>query len=239
MLGSLSGCGSKASTLEDYKKAGKITMGTNAQFPPFEYFENEKITGFDVELSQKIADKIGVELVVEDMNFTGLLAALSSRKIDFVAAGMTVDEERLKSVDFSDGYFESSQVIIVMKTNTEIKSKTDLTNKKIGVQMSTTGAKEAKLIEGAVVQEFNAGFAAIMDMKNGKLDAVVLDYEPSRNFVAQNADIMLLDENLTEEQYAIAVRKGETELQKVINEVIKEMKANGEYEALIKKYIVE
>lgn len=238
-LVSISGCGSKAKTLEDYKKVGKITMGTNAQFPPFEYYENEKITGFDVELSQKVADKLGVELKIEDMNFSGLLNALSSSKIDFVAAGMTVNEERKKSVDFSDGYYESSQVIIVMKDNTAIKGKADLANKKIGVQIGTTGADEAKKIEGVTPVEYNAGFAAVMDMKNGKLDAVVLDYEPSKNFVAQNADIKLLDENLTNEQYAIAVRKGETELQTAINDVIKEMKANGEYDALIQKYFAK
>jgi polar amino acid transport system substrate-binding protein len=238
-LVSVSGCGSKAKTLADYKKAGKIVMGTNAQFPPFEYYEKEQITGFDVELSQKVADKLGVKLDVQDMNFNGLLTALSSQKIDFVAAGMTVNDERKKSVDFSDGYYESSQVIIVMKDNTAIKGKADLANKKIGVQIGTTGADEAKKIEGATATEYNAGFAAIMDMKNGKLDAVVLDYEPSKNFVAQNADIKLLSEYLTKEDYAIAVRKGETELQAAINGVIKDMKSNGEYDALIKKYFAK
>lgn len=235
---SISGCGSTTKKVEDYKKAGKIVMGTNAEFPPFEYHDKNEIVGFDIEISQKIADKLGVELVIEDMSFEGLINALNSSKIDFIAAGMTATEDKKKNVDFSQGYYESSQAIIVMKDNTEIKGKADLTNKKIGVQISTTGAEEAKKISDKV-SEYNSGAAAIMDMKGGKVDAVILDLEPSKNFAIQNTDIMVLDEMMTKEEYAIALRKGEQELQAVMNEVLTEIKQNGEYDELIKKYFQE
>lgn len=236
---SLSGCSEKSKTLEDYKSAGKIVMGTNAQFPPFEYHDKDEITGFDVEISKKIADKIGVKLVIEDMNFEGLISALNSKKIDFIAAGMTVTEDKKKNVDFSQGYYNSTQAIIVMKDNTQIKGKADLENKKIGAQIGTTGKTEADKIKGATVSPYDAGYMAVMDMQNGKLDAVVLDLEPSKNLALANSDIMVLDEVLTEEEYAIALRKGETELQSIINEVLSEMKENGEYEQLKNKYFEE
>lgn len=226
-------------TLDTYKTNGKITVGTNAQFPPFEYYESGEVTGFDIEFSKKIAEKLGVELVIEDMSFEGLINALNAGKIDFIAAGMTADDTRKKSVDFSEGYYNSTQAIIVMKDNTDIKGKSDLANKKIGVQIGTTGSQEAKNIEGTKVSEYNNGAEAIMDLKNKKLDAVVLDLEPSKEFAKQNDDISVLDEALTKEEYSIAVRKGETELAATINEVLSEMKENGEYDTLFKKYFEE
>lgn len=225
-----------AKSLDDYKSAGKIIMGTNAEFKPFEYHEGGKVTGFDVELSQMIADKLGVELAIEDMSFDGLISALETGKIDFVAAGMTVTPDKQKSVEFSNGYYNSTQSIIVMKSNTEIKGKDDLTNKKIGTQIATTGATEAKKIDGAEVIEYNSGPLAVMDLKNGKVDAVVLDLEPSKALAEQNDDITVLEEELTKEEYAIAARKGETELVGIINEVISEMQSNGKYEELLNKY---
>jgi len=225
-----------AKSLDDYKSAGKITMGTNAEFKPFEYHEGGQVTGFDVEVSQMIADKLGVELVIEDMSFDGLVSALEAGKIDFIAAGMTVTEDKKQNVDFSNGYYNSTQSIIIMKDNTEIKGKDDLKNKKIGAQISTTGADEAKKIEGAVVTEYNSGPLAVMDLKNGKLDAVVLDLEPSKALAAQNDDITVLDEALTQEEYAIAIRKGETDLVNTVNEVISEIQSNGKYEELLNKY---
>ncbi len=239
-ISSISGCGStngsKVKTLDDYKKAGKIVMGTNAAFPPFEYYEDNEIKGFDIEISKKVAEKLGVELVIEDMTFDGLINALNSSKIDFIAAGMTATEDKKKNVNFSQAYYNSGQAIIVKKDNTEIKSKSDLINKKIGVQIATTGAEEAKTIEGAIISEYNEGAIAIMDMKSGKVDAVILDFEPAKKFAEQNDTIIVLDEMLTEEEYSLAVRKEENELKNLIDDVLIEMEQNGEYDKLIEEF---
>ncbi|WP_341876451.1 basic amino acid ABC transporter substrate-binding protein [Defluviitalea saccharophila] len=233
----LVGCGqSKNDTQSSAGDKAVIVMGTNAEFPPFEYREGDNVEGFDVEIAKKVAEKLGVELQIEDMLFDGLIPALEAGKIDFIAAGMSVTEERKQNVDFSNGYYEASQVIIVTKDNDTIKGPEDLKNKKIGVQLGTTGDAEAQNIEGAEVVQFNAGFAAIMDLQNGKVDAVVLDSEPAKNFAAQNDQIKILDVELTQEEYAIAVKKGNTELVDAINSVLEEMKNSGEYDELVKKY---
>ncbi|GMQ59266.1 basic amino acid ABC transporter substrate-binding protein [Vallitalea sediminicola] len=222
---------------EDDKKV--IVMGTNAEFPPFEYIEANEVVGFDVDISKKIAEKLGVELIVENMQFASLTAALQSGKIDFVAAGMTNTPERAEEVNFSDDYFTASQVIIVKKGSDVVKSKEDLVGKKIGVQLGTTGEIESKKIEDATVESFDAGYAAVMSLSNGKLDAVVIDQKPAEKFVAQNDKVMILDEELTKENYAIAINKENEELLKTINEVIKELHENGEYDALYEKYFGE
>lgn len=216
-----------------------IVMGTNAEFPPFEYIEANKVVGFDVDIANKIAEKLDLELVVENMQFASLTAALQTGKVDFVVAGMTNNPERAKEVNFSDGYFNASQVIIVKKGNEEVKSKEDLVGKKIGVQLGTTGESESKEIEGATVESYDAGYAAVMSLVNGKIDAVVIDQEPAEKFVAQNDKIMMLDEELTNEEYAIAVNKENEELLNKINEVLKELKENGEYDTLCEKYFGE
>ncbi|NLK21887.1 MAG: basic amino acid ABC transporter substrate-binding protein [Epulopiscium sp.] len=238
VLVGLVGCGKKIDTLKNITQKGVIVMGTNAEFPPFEYREGDTVAGFDVEIAKRVAKKLGVELQIEDMLFDGLIPALQAGKIDFIAAGMSVDEERKKNVDFSSGYYEASQVIVTMKDNTEIKGPEELKNKKIGVQLGTTGDKEAQTIEGAEVVQFNAAFAAIMDLQNGKVDAVVLDSEPARNFSSQNDKIQILPLELTQEEYAIAARKGDQGLIDTINIVLEEMKANGEYDELVEKYFV-
>ena len=236
----LAGCGGSS------KKY--LTMGTNAEFPPFEYRERKritgfdieiKITGFDIEIAERVAKKAGKELKISDMSFDGLIPALQGGKIDMIVAGMSVTDERKKNVDFSDGYYKASQVIIVKSENSDINGAESLKGKKIGVQLGTTGDIEASNIADAKIQKYNAGFAAVMDLKNGKLDAVVLDYEPAYNFVIKNQDIKLAAENLTSEEYSIGVSKGNEELVKIINETLKEMKSNGEYDALVKKYFIK
>ena len=149
MLFALAGCGKDAANNSSNNQGaadGKkiIVMGTNAEFPPFEYREGEKVVGFDVEIAKKIAEKLGAELQIEDMTFDGLIPALEAGKIDFIAAGMSITEERKKNVDFSNGYYKASQVIITLKDNTEINGPEDLENKTIGVQLGTTGDEEAQ-----------------------------------------------------------------------------------------------
>ncbi len=227
-------------TEEPVKEEKKfIVMGTNAEFPPFEYIAGGEVTGFDVEIAKKVAEKLGLELKIENMQFAGLIAALQTKKVDFIAAGMTNDEERAKSVNFSDDYFIASQVIIVKKDSDAIKSKADLEGKKIGVQLGTTGEMEAKDIPDATVESYNAGFIAVMDLANGKLDAVVIDQKPAEKFVSKNDKVIILEEELTKEAYAIAVNKDDEDLLATINQVIKELQDSGEYDALYEKYFGE
>lgn len=234
----LVGCSSKPASSTS-NETTQIIMGTNAEFAPFEYREGKDIVGFDIDISKKVAEKLGKELKIEDMEFGGLIAALESGKINFIAAGMSKTEARAKQVDFSKSYFTASQLITVKADDTSITNGDDLKGKKIGVQLGTTGEEVAREIEGAEVISFDKGAIALMDLTNGKIDAVVLDAEPTKNYTKGNDKVKVLDEQLTDEEYSIAVPKGDTELLEVINQVIDEMKENGEYDQLINKYFGE
>lgn len=229
----------ESSTLSKVKEKKVVVMGTNAEFPPFEYINDEgEIDGFDVAMANEIAAEIGVELKIENMAFDSLLNALISGKVDFVAAGMTVKPDRLENADFSEPYYNATQLIIVEKDNDTIKGKADLVGKKIGVQEGTTGDFEASDIEGTEVSRFKKGIDAVMDLMNGKVDAVIIDSNPAKVFAEKNSDdIKLLEEQLTDEDYAIAVRKGDTELLNEINAVIADMKSSGKYDEFVDEYI--
>ena len=238
VMGMLVGCGSKTEEASTQTGENVIIMGTNAEFEPFEYRENGiDIVGFDVDLAQAVADKLGKELVVEDMAFDSLILALNSDKVDFVAAGMTVTEERATQVDFSDTYATSKQAIIVKADNTEINTVEDLAGKKVGVQLGTTGdlAASSDSNIGEVLQ-LPSGTAAVLDLKNGKIDAVVIDIEPAKKMTEGQSDLKLLETPFVDEEYAIAVKKGNQELVDAINETIAEMKADGSYDELYSKY---
>lgn len=215
---------------------GKIVMVTNAEFPPYEYHENDTIVGIDADIARAVAEQMGVELEIQDMAFDSLIPAIQSGKADFAAAGMTVNEDRLKNVDFTDTYAQAAQVIIV-KTDSPIASPDDLTGKKIGVQTGTTGDIYADDIENAEVQRFNKGMEAVMALNQGKIDAVIIDREPAKVFVKENEGLKILDEAFTEEEYAIAVKKGNTELLEKMNAAIKELKESGELQKIVDKYI--
>jgi len=228
-------------TMEKIKDTKKVIWGTNAEFAPFEMREGTDVIGIDAELAQKIADKLGVELVVEDMEFDSLMAALQSGKIDFIAAGFTKKPDRERQVLFTDTYFKAVQVIMVQKGNDDIKSVDDLVGKKIGVQNGTTGDFEASDIEDAEVIRFNNGIEAALDLNNGNIDAVIIDNLPAQMLVDRNPglEILELDEKpFEDEEYAMAVRKGDTELQEVINEVLNELKDSGEIDQLVTKYSI-
>ncbi|MVB12974.1 Membrane-bound lytic murein transglycosylase F [Caprobacter fermentans] len=221
---------------------GTLTMSTNAEFEPFEYRDNDKIVGIDVEIANKIADKLGLELKINDVEFASLIMELQTNKCDFVAAGMTATDDRRKNVDFSDPYFDASQAIIVPK-GSNIKSRTDLNGKNVGVQQGTTGDTFCTNEDGtsdikvASVKRYNKGSDAISDLINGRIDAVVIDNFPATKFVQKNSDkLVKLDDSLTSEQYAIAVQKGNTALLDQIDEVLKEMKSSGELDQIIEKY---
>ncbi len=212
----------------EIQAAGKLIMLTNAQFPPYEYLGSDnKPAGVDIDISQAIADELGVELQVVDMDFDGLITALAGGKGDMVAAGLTVTDERKQSVDFSDPYADASQLIIVSADNADIMSVDDLTGKTIGVQLGTTGDIYVSDIEGATVKQYKTGLEAALDLKNGKLDAVMLDKLPAENIVATNPELKLIEEPFTDEQYAIAINKGEDDFLAVVNSVIKKLQDEG------------
>lgn len=221
---------------------GKIIMGTNAEFEPFEYKTESGIVGnfdgLDVAIAQEIAKDMGKELVVEDMDFGSLIGAVSTGKVNFVAAGMTIKPDRLENADFSDTYFDAGQVIIVKKGQTAIKSNEDLKDKKIGVQEGTTGDEAVSELGGSTeVFRFKKGMDAVLDLNNDKIDAVVIDEMPARAFVAKNEGLEILAEPFTVESYAIAVKKGDTATLEAINKTLKRIKEDGTFDELYKKYI--
>lgn len=214
--------------LDAIKEAGKLVMLTNASFPPYEYLGSDnKPAGVDVDIAQAVADELGVELEVVDMDFDGLIPALVANKGDIVAAGLTVTDERKESVDFSDTYANATQLIIIQEGSDKVKSVDDLAGKTIGVQLGTTGDIYASDIEGATVKQYKTGLEAAMDLNNGKLDAVVLDQLPAQNVVAVNDGLAIIDEPFTEEYYAIAVAKGNEDFLEVINSVVSKLYEDG------------
>ncbi|WP_101697871.1 transporter substrate-binding domain-containing protein [Clostridium minihomine] len=252
---SMSACGGKnsdesgvsegSSSLDNIKRNGYITMSTNAEFEPFEYNEGSEIVGIDVEISKKIAEKLGVKLRMNDVAFGALIQEITSGKADFVAAGMTADDDRRKNVDFSDNYFDARQAVIV-RLDSDIKEPKDLDGKKVGVQEGTTGdiyctnEDGSSEIKVASVERYNKGMDAVSDLISGRIDAVVIDDFPADKFVDKNSSkIKKLESMLTEEKYAIAVKKGNTELMELINEVLKEMNESGEMDQILNQYLVK
>ena len=227
----------EAKTEETEAAGGVLVMATNAEFEPWEYYEGSEIVGIDVEIAQAIADKLGMELEVEDMAFDSIIPAVTSGKADFGAAGMTVDETRKKSVDFTDTYANASQVIIV-KEDSEITGSADLADKKIGVQLGTTGdLLSSELAGDENVERYNKGFEAVQALLQGKIDAVVIDSAPAKVFVEQSEGLKVCEEAMSQEEYAIAVKKGNTEMLDKINGALKELKEDGTIDEIINKYI--
>ncbi len=224
----LTACGSK--------NGNTLVMATNAEFQPYEYHEGDAIVGIDVEIAQAIADDLGMELKIEDMAFDSIIAAVQSGKADVGLAGLTVTEDRLANVNFSNPYTQSAQVIIVNE-GSEIAGPDDLTGKSIGVQLGTTGDIYAGDIEGAVIERDNKGFEAIQSLMQNKIDAVIIDREPAKVFVSQSEGLVLLDEAFTIEDYAIAVAKDNTELLDKINASLKKMQESGKLQEIIDKHI--
>ena len=233
-----------AAEAEETEEGGTLIMATNAEFPPYEYHDSSQtgpdgsdIVGIDAEIAGAIAEKLGKDLVIEDIAFDSLIPELQSGKADFVAAGMTVTEDRLVNVDFSDTYATAVQSIIVT-SDSEIAGPDDLAGKKIGVQHGTTGDLYATDDFGDEnIDRYPKGVDAVQALVQGKVDAVIIDNEPAKVFVGDNEGLKLLDTAYAEEEYAIAVKKGNTELLEQINTVIQELKDSGEMDSIIGKYI--
>ena len=215
---------------------GTLVMATNAEFPPYEYYEDGDIVGIDVEIAKAIAAKLGMELQIEDMAFDAIIPAVTSGKADFGAAGMTVTEERQRSVEFTDTYANSNQVAIV-KEDSDITGSDALAGKIIGVQLGTTGDALATEIKDATVERYNKGLEAVQSLTQGKIDAVVIDQATAEAFVKKTEGIKILEEKMSEEEYAIAIKKGNMELVEKMNEAIKELKEEGKIDEIVAKYM--
>lgn len=215
-----------------------LTMATNAEFPPYEYKEGDKVVGIDAEVAQAIADKLGMKLEIVDTKFDAIIPGVQSGKYDMGMAGMTVTPEREQSVAFSDSYATGIQSIIV-KQGSAIKSVDDLSEKtKIGVQLGTTGDIYAKDDFGdEAVQEYDKGADAVQALLAGKIDCVIIDNEPAKSFVAANEGLEILKTSYAEEDYAICFKKDNTELQTKVNDALKELIADGTLQKIVNKYI--
>jgi len=214
-----------------------LVMATNAEFPPFEFYDGDKIVGIDVEFAQAIAEKLGKQLEVTDMAFDSIIPAVQSGKADFGAAGMTVTEDRLTQVDFSDPYFNSVQVIIVGEDNSDINGPDDLQGKTIGVVLGFTGDLFATEDFGEDhIQRFNKGFEAVQALAQGKIDAVIIDEQPAKQFVSSTAGLRIVSAKYAEEAYAMCFPKG-SDLVAKFNQAIQELKTDGTFDRIVNKYI--
>ena len=217
--------------------AGKLTMATNATFPPYEMTtDSGEIEGIDVDTAKAIAEKLGLELQIDDMDFDAALLSVQQGKADIVMAGVTVTDERKAVMDFSDSYATGIQSIIV-PNDSDIASPDDLAGKKIGTQRGTTGYIYCSddFGEDSVVA-YDNGLTAVQALNNGQVDAVVIDNAPAKEYVAANPGLKVLDTSYAEEDYAIGLAKGSA-LKDAINTALEELKADGTLQSIVDKYI--
>ena len=225
-------------------EAGKLHMSTNAAFPPYEMIkEDGTFEGIDVEVAGAIAEKLGLELVVDDMGFDAALLAAQNGQSDMVMAGVTVTDERLEVMDFSNSYATGVQVVIV-KEDSPIQTVDDLANADmIGTQVATTGyiycsdTPENGGYGEDHVTAYESGALAVQALVNGQVDAVVIDNEPAKAFVEQNEGLKILDTEFAVEDYAIGVQKGNTALLDAINNALAELIEDGTVQSIVDKYI--
>ena len=227
-------CGGKE---EESTGREKLIMGTNAAFPPYEYYEGDQIIGIDAEVGALIAEKLDMDFEIKDMDFGGIISAVQNGVVDIGMAGMTVNEERLLQVNFSTSYAKGVQVVIV-KEGSSIATLDDLAGKLIGVQEATTGDIYATDDFGEEnVKRYQNGAAAVAALQSGIVDAVIIDNEPAKAFVETNEGLVILETAYAEEDYAIAVAKDNTELLERINAALAELTADGSIDAIVSKYI--
>ena len=242
----------EASTAESSEAAAEFTtveegvliMATNAEFPPYEYHEGDQVVGIDAEIAQAIAEKLGLTLRIEDMEFDSIISSIKGGKADVGLAGMTVTDERLEEVNFGTSYATGVQVIIV-REDSDITSVDDLfaegANHIIGVQLTTTGdlytTDDIEKAGLGTIDRYNKGADAVMALKNGQVDCVVIDNEPAKAFVEANEGLKILDTEYVTEDYAIAMSKDNDALQQAVNQALEELIADGTVQSILDKYI--
>lgn len=237
----MAGCGTTTESDNELGTVtpGVLTMATNAYFPPYEFYEGSKIVGIDAEIAAAVADKLGLELVIEDVEFDSIIAGVQSGKYDIGCAGMTVTDERLQSVNFTSTYSTGIQSIIVA----EGSDITDLDSLiasgcMVGVQSGTTGdLYMTDEIGEDRIDRYNKGNDAVLALQNGVVGAVVIDNQPAQSFVAANEGLVILDTPYTVEDYAMAVNKDNEALLEAINNALAELEADGTLDSIIETYI--
>lgn len=239
MVLSFAGCASFR-PYEDIEASGKLVVATNATFPPYEYIEDDgSYAGIDIDIIKAVGEYLGLEVEIMNIEFDAIITSVSTGKADLGIAGMTVTEDRLKNVDFSDTYATGKQVIITA-SDSGIKGVADLADKKVGVQTGTTGdiyASDDDTI-GEVVQ-YDSGTEAVLALSQGKINAVIIDNEPAKKYIEKYDNLVIIDEEYTYEEYAMCIAKGNTELTAKINEALDALEKNGTLKAIIDKYIKE
>lgn len=218
-----------------------LKVGTAPNYKPFNYKQDSKLTGFDTDLVEEIAQKNGIEIVWVETNFDGLIPALKAGKIDMIASAMSATDERRQSVDFTKPYYMSKNLYIKLKNNETLQTKTDLEGKKIGVQLGTLQENTAKTIKDAQIQSNKDLNIAVLALKNNKIDAIVADEDTAKGFLAENFDLVsFYQETDGGEGFSFAFDKDkQKEVIEIFNEGIDEAKASGFYDNLIKKYELE
>ena len=242
LLGLLAGCGTSGDNELGLVEDGKLIMSTNAAFPPYEMTtDNGGFEGIDVEIAGEIAKKLGLELVIDDMDFDSALLAVQQGKSDIVMAGVSVTEDRLLVMDFSDSYATGIQVVIV-KEGSDV-TMDNLGEKMIGCQRGTTGyiyASDTPENGGYGedhVTAFDNGASAVQALMNGQVDCVIIDSAPANEYVKANPGLTLLDGNWVEEEYAIGLNKDNAALKDAVNKALEELTADGTVQKIIDKYI--
>jgi ABC-type amino acid transport substrate-binding protein len=238
----MTGCGKKDAKLDEIKKAGKIVLGTSAEYPPYEFHQNvngkDEIVGFDMEIAKEIAKDLGVQLEIKDMSFDGLLPALTAGKIDFIVAGMTPDEKRKKSVDFTKLYYRAAQGVIVQASDKDkYKTMKDLNGLRIGAQLSSTQEDIAKTqIEKADIKGLGSVADLVMQLKTKKVDAVIVELPVAQAYVSKNPELVISD--IKPEEVvggsAIAVKKNNPSLVKEMDKTIDRLTAANQIEEFVK-----
>ena len=228
-------CGKKEGEVEE------VIVGTAPNFVPFEYMDGDKIIGFDVELLDEISKETGVKFKMVGMDFSGLLPALQTKKIDMIVSGMSVTEDRKKNVNFSNPYFTISQVIMLGENSKDITKEEDISGKKIGVVMGTTSDtladKFSKDLTGVEVIKYNKLYEAALALQGQKIDMIILDNQQAKKTIENNKGLKLASYVLQSEDYAIAMGKDKTELLKKINTALEKILKSEKYDELMKKYI--
>ena len=233
LISLLAACGSSGKTIEDIKSSGKLVIATSPDFPPFEYLEDGQVAGIEVDILSAVAEKLGVELQIEQMDFDSVIPGVQAGKFDVGVSGITANEKRKKNVDFSHAYFLASQAIVVNQ-DSPVSSKEDLAGKKISVQTGTT-AEDYCMQSGYEVLAFTANNDAAAALTAGKVDAWVVDNEVALVLAEQN-HLKVLEEAMTSEAYAFAFPKMSDSFVKAFNEVLDTMLEDGTVEEIFKKY---
>jgi len=228
---------------QDQPKEVVYKVGTEPSFAPFEMLDEKtgEITGFDIDLIKAIAEDQGLKLEIVNLGFDGLIPALQTGNIDIVASGMSITEERLKEVDFSDPYIDAGLAIAVTANNTTINGAEDLKGKVVAVQIGTTGAQKAQELkdQGLIkeIKTYNTVDVVIMELVNGGVDAIINDKPVTEAFMAkQPGKIKIVGETLVSDSYGFAVKKGNSELLSKINAGLKNVKESGKFDEIMKKY---